>query len=124
MAERLVGEHRGERACSIDFPVKPNENKIGDYITLVSDNGGGNVADSATFNGEEDVYYARVALPSLRLLNISTRVRVLTGEQVLIAGFIVSGTDPKRVIIRGIGPSLSGFPGIWPTPLWNCTRAM
>jgi hypothetical protein len=36
---------------------------------------------------------------------------VLTGEQVLIAGFIVTGTDPKRVIIRGIGPSLNGVTG-------------
>src|SRR6202035_1153694 len=39
----------------------PNQNKIGDYMTIVSDNIGGNVAYSATFNGEQDVYYARVA---------------------------------------------------------------
>jgi hypothetical protein len=35
-------------------------------------------------------------------------MRVLTGEQVLIAGFIVTGTDPKEVLMRGIGPSLNG----------------
>ena len=35
-------------------------------------------------------------------------MRVLTGEQVLIGGFIITGTDPKNVIIRGIGPSLNG----------------
>ena len=46
----------------------PNQNKIGDYITMVSDNTGGNVAYSATFNfnpsrgqHEEDVYYVRVS---------------------------------------------------------------
>ncbi len=39
----------------------PNQNKMGDYITIVSDNTGGNVAYSATFNSEEDVYYVRVA---------------------------------------------------------------
>jgi hypothetical protein len=46
----------------------PNQNKIGDYITIVSDNTGGNVAYSATFNfnpsrgqHEQDVYYVRVA---------------------------------------------------------------
>ncbi|HEV2806602.1 MAG TPA: choice-of-anchor tandem repeat GloVer-containing protein [Chthoniobacterales bacterium] len=50
----------------------------------------------------------RVVLPRKPLLNISTRVRVLTGENVLIGGFIISGTDPKKVIVRGIGPSLSG----------------
>ena len=45
----------------------PNQNKIGDYITIVSDNTGANVAYSATFNfnpsrgqHEEDVYYVRV----------------------------------------------------------------
>jgi hypothetical protein len=42
------------------------------------------------------------------LLNISTRMRVLTGDQVLIAGFIITGNAPKKVIIRGIGPSLNG----------------
>lgn len=44
-----------------------------------------------------------------RLLNISTRLRVETGDNVLIGGFIITGNDPKRVIIRCIGPSLSGF---------------
>ena len=39
----------------------PNQNKMGDYITIVSDNTGGNVAYAATFNGEEDIYYVRVA---------------------------------------------------------------
>ena len=39
----------------------PNQEKMGDYITIVSDNTGGNVAYCATFNGEEDIYYVRVA---------------------------------------------------------------
>ena len=52
----------------------PNQNKIGDYMTVVSDNGGGNVAYPATFNfnpsrgqHEEDVYYVRVfpAVPTV-----------------------------------------------------------
>src|SRR6202040_3857490 len=38
----------------------PNQNKIGDYITIVSDNTGSNVAYAATFNGEEDIYYVRI----------------------------------------------------------------
>src|SRR6266508_3933436 len=38
----------------------PQQNKIGDYITIVSDNTGGDVAYAATFNGEQDVYYVRV----------------------------------------------------------------
>ena len=39
----------------------PNQNKLGDYMTIVSDNTGGDVAYAATFNLEEDVYYVRVA---------------------------------------------------------------
>ena len=39
--------------------------------------------------------------------NISTRLEVRTGEDVLIGGFIVTGTQPKRVIVRGIGSSLN-----------------
>jgi len=39
----------------------PNQNKMGDYITIVSDNTGGDVAYAATFNLEEDIYYVRVS---------------------------------------------------------------
>ena len=48
-----------------------------------------------------------------RQLNISTRARVLTGDNILIGGFIVTGSDPKRVIVRALGPSLvgAGVPG-------------
>ena len=42
-------------------------------------------------------------------LNISTRARVETGNNVLIAGFIITGTADKRVAVRGLGPSLTGF---------------
>jgi hypothetical protein len=44
--------------------------------------------------------------PSAKLVNISTRLPVQTGDNVLIAGFIVTGTQPKKIIVRGIGPSL------------------
>ncbi len=50
------------------FEGYPNQNKIGDYITIVSDNTGGDVAYSATFNfnpsrgqHEQDVYFVRVS---------------------------------------------------------------
>jgi hypothetical protein len=41
------------------------------------------------------------------LLNISTRTRVQTGDNVMIGGFIITGTEPKSVVLRAIGPSLS-----------------
>ena len=48
--------------------------------------------------------------PSGSLLgNISTRLRVETADNVLNGGFIITGTQPKKVIVRAIGPSLSSF---------------
>ena len=40
------------------------------------------------------------------LANISTRLRVETGDSVLIGGFIITGTQPKKILMRAIGPSL------------------
>jgi hypothetical protein len=50
--------------------------------------------------------------------NISTRLRVLSGDNVLIGGMIATGTSGKRVIIRAIGPSLTalGVPGALADP--------
>ena len=41
-------------------------------------------------------------------INISSRLNVLTGDNVGIGGFIITGPDQKKVVLRGIGPSLSG----------------
>jgi hypothetical protein len=46
---------------------------------------------------------------SPQALNISTRMRVDTGNNVLIAGFIINGNATKSVAIRGLGPSLAAF---------------
>jgi subtilisin-like proprotein convertase family protein len=41
------------------------------------------------------------------LANISTRAQVLTGDDVLIAGIIVSGGDTQKILFRALGPSLT-----------------
>lgn len=41
------------------------------------------------------------------LANISTRMTVSTGQDVLIGGFIIKGTQSKTLVLRAIGPSLS-----------------
>jgi hypothetical protein len=41
------------------------------------------------------------------LVNISTRMKVSTGQNVLIGGFIIKGTQSKTLVVRAIGPSLS-----------------
>src|SRR5678815_3914599 len=51
------------------------------------------------------------------LSNIATRGLVLTGDNVLIGGFIIQGTVPKTVLIRARGPSMSGAPFFVPGTL-------
>src|SRR5205085_12587389 len=50
--------------------------------------------------------------------NLSARAHVFTGQRILIAGFIIEGSENKTLLVRGIGPSLSAFgvPGALPDP--------
>lgn len=60
------------------------------------------------------------------LANISTRMRVGTGQNVLIGGFIVKGTQSKTLVIRAIGPSLaaSGVAGPLADPTLEIHNAL
>ena len=101
------------------FGIAPN----GDVTTYFFDGSGTGAQPGPLFEGlEHSLYGASTAggmfaegtvfrlnmAPPRTLLNISTRSKVLTGNNVMIGGFIITGTDPKQVIVRGIGPSLSG----------------
>jgi hypothetical protein len=44
-----------------------------------------------------------------KLANVATRGFVETGDNVLIGGFIIGGTEPTKVLVRAIGPSLAAF---------------
>jgi hypothetical protein len=46
------------------------------------------------------------AAPAVHLANISTRLAVGAGDNVLIAGFIVTGSQPKKIVVRALGPLL------------------
>ncbi len=62
--------------------------------------------------------------PATTLRNLSTRLPVATGENVLIGGFIITGSAPKKVIIRALGPSLSakGVAGALADPVLELHR--
>jgi sugar lactone lactonase YvrE len=47
--------------------------------------------------------------PPAQLLNISARLKVLTGDNVLIGGFIISGSENKQVLLRALGSTLGQF---------------
>jgi hypothetical protein len=76
----------------------------GAYSTQVFDGGGTGVALSEVYDASPN---ARAEYQ--RLVNISTRGESGPGENLLIGGFIVVGNAPKKVLIRGIGPTLAGF---------------
>jgi hypothetical protein len=56
-------------------------------------------------SGNGVVVAPKATAPAL-LANISTRLAAQTGDNVLIGGFIITGTQSKKIIIRAIGPSL------------------
>jgi hypothetical protein len=62
-------------------------------------------ANGATGNALGELY--DLDPNSSRVMNISTRGQVGTGDDVMIGGFIVGGAAPAKVIVRAIGPSLA-----------------
>jgi hypothetical protein len=75
----------------------------GSYTVVVRsfDNGDGNLTGTALV----ELYDLHTT--GGRAGNISTRGPVLSGDQVLIGGFIVGGSQSKDVVVRALGPSLS-----------------
>jgi sugar lactone lactonase YvrE len=96
-------------------PVRPIVDTAGNiYLSVIRQDSTGIIYKftpagvRSTFATENTIVSFMVLAPTDQLLNIATRLGVGTGGNVLIAGFIVTGQDPKTVLIRGIGPSLTG----------------
>jgi kumamolisin len=79
------------------------------------------IVSQTTNNGVAlaEIYDADNTAPTNRLINISARAAVGTGANILIGGFVVSGSTPQTVVIRGDGPSLTalGVPGALSNPV-------
>jgi hypothetical protein len=65
-----------------------------------------NRAGTDGYQGIDNVSITFNVSTGTNLANLSTRLKVGTGDNALIGGFIVTGTQPKKVIVRAIGPSL------------------
>lgn len=74
----------------------------GAYSAHVASNGGDGVA-------LVEVYDLDPVQPGAQLINLSTRGFVDRDDGVLVAGFVVGGDAPKRVLVRGIGSALTNF---------------
>lgn len=86
--------------CSRESAVLATLNP-GAYTAIVSGVAG------ETGVGLVEVY--EVGNTSSRLVNMSTRVRVGTQDDVMIGGFIIEGTESKTLLLRARGPSLADF---------------
>lgn len=73
---------------------------------------------TATDSGGSTSEFSPAFPPAAQLLNLSTRGPVASGENVLIGGFTI-GLEDKKVILRGLGPSLrqAGISGVLDDPL-------
>jgi hypothetical protein len=77
---------------------------FGDSVVEIPANGAGSITIAAVPGGA-----GGIAIEPPTTTNLSTRVSVQAGDGVAIAGFIISGSSPKQVLIRGLGASLSNF---------------
>lgn len=80
------------------------------------------------WRGAWKMYHRTAAAPTggtpanstTRLVNLSVRARAAAGAGAVIAGFTVTGTGTKPVLVRGVGPALAqppfGLPAVLPDP--------
>ena len=102
------------RQAIIDAGLAPSKDLESAIIASLPANGKAYTAivrgaGGTTGTGVVEVYDVDRSVDS-KLANISTRGLVQTGDTILIAGTIVVGPSPQKVIVRAIGPSLN-IPG-------------
>jgi len=89
----------------------------GSYSVWITGNGGSTgVALAEIYDATPSATFT-VATP--RLTNVSARTRVGTGDDILIAGFSISGSSDRTVLIRAVGPTLGTAPFNVPGALAN-----
>ena len=114
----------GNVAFNVTFPLPPN-------VATVTGTAKGNTINASEFSAAAPITAGTPTSPPtgptavnravspVQLLNLSTRLRVETSDNVMIGGFIVSGTQSKKIMARAIGPSLAAFnvPGVLADPV-------
>jgi matrixin len=127
---RRVLLHELGHAIGLDHPDSHGQHVAAVMNSIISNQDTLSTDDK---NGGQSIYGAPSTTTPItstsRLVNISTRMKVGINDDVLIGGFIITGTQSKRVILRAIGPTLtaSGVAGALSNPtmeLHNSTGAL
>jgi hypothetical protein len=102
------------------FPFTSTQSKDAAILTsssigahTVHINGGSGVALAEIYDATSSM-----TTTTPRLLNVSARSQVGTGDNILIAGFVIGGSTPRTLLIRAVGPSLAshGVSGVLADP--------
>jgi hypothetical protein len=94
----------GSRDAALLYPVD------GPHTAWVQGNGSGIVLLEAYDAGSNE---------EVSIVNVSARNHVGIGDQILIAGFVITGSMPRTVLLRGVGPTLGEAPFNLPGVLEN-----
>jgi hypothetical protein len=99
------------------YPYQAGSLDTATLVTAPTDNGTAQVSgvNSATGIGLVEFYDADTTTPTSRLVNISARADVGTGNNILIGGFAIGGATADTMLIRAVGPGLNDLlPSIFP----------
>ncbi|MFA6126777.1 MAG: T9SS type A sorting domain-containing protein [Bacteroidales bacterium] len=94
----------------------PDQNKLGDYFDMVSDNSGAHVAWANTLNGEQDVYYSHIIpFGSTDINDISLNNRIVTFPNPVTGTLVIKGLtiDSRIDIYSVLGVKLHSFTNIY-----------
>ena len=99
------------------YPYQAGSLDTATLVTAPTGNGTAQVSgvSGATGIGLMEFYDADTTTPTSRLVNISARAMVETGNNILIGGFAIGGGTAETVLIRAVGPGLNDLlPSIFP----------
>ena len=106
---RRVALHEFGHVVGIDHPDQANPKQV---VSAIMNSTVGEIdsLQSDDINGARSIYDSGPAYltsnPTPNLVNLSTRAFVGTGDNLVIGGFIIQGSQPATVVLRGIGGSL------------------
>ncbi len=125
LIDGAVANSLGDAAMRLVSPDHPEHSAIAVRIELTGANRmpalGRSEADPLGASVVRE-WIHRLAQPAgateARLSNLSTRGLVQTGDSVMIGGFVVAGSEPRQVLLRGVGPELANLdvPGVLADP--------